>query len=113
MAKNRRARLGEDVVVPTIRDRDPALVVEHSASLFNTAGIPIAHEVSKAARLEKDHYERLRQAEATGKLVQDLPVNLIRFTAFSNRSDYYFSSERYQQLRDSIKASGKLEVVLH
>lgn len=109
MAKDRRARLGEDVVVPTLRDRDSTTVVESASPLFNARGIPIAHEVSKAVRLERDHYERLRQAEATGKVVQDLPVNLIRFAPFVNRSDYYFSSERYRQLRDSIKASGKLD----
>lgn len=76
--------------------------------------IPIAETVREAGEQQRLDYERLKRLESeyqagqrSGKVEVDLPLSRVHPSRFTNRSSYYFSTERYRRIRQSIEDCGQ------
>ncbi len=103
----------DDVPATSIAD-ELALERRRREDGSSPRGIPIAETVREAGEQQRVDYERLKQLEAdyqakqrSGKVEVDLPLSSVRPSRFVNRSSYYFNTERYRWIRQSIQDHGQ------
>lgn len=91
----------EGLTLPSILDATPA-----PPGIAPAPAVPVADYVREAGQRLTEDYRRLRQLEQSGRVELELPLASIRPSRFANRSEHYFHSARYAEIRSSIAQHG-------
>lgn len=94
----------EGLNLPSILDEPPQ--TPPAAEPVPPPAVPVADYVREAGQRLTEDYRRLRQLEQGGRVEAELPLASIRPSRFANRSEHYFHSARYTEIRASIAQHG-------